>query len=53
MEGDLDLQEIPKLAALPKKRITKKKTIIVIMKKKDEEGEKAKKVGKIWADGEG
>jgi 5,10-methylene-tetrahydrofolate dehydrogenase/methenyl tetrahydrofolate cyclohydrolase len=53
MERDLDLQEIPKLAPLPKKRITKKKAIIVIMKKKDEEGEKAKKVGKIWADGEG
>ncbi len=53
VEGDLDLQEIPKLGPLPKQRITKKKTIIVIMKKKDEEGEKAKKVGKIWADGEG
>ncbi len=44
VEGDLDLQEIPKLAPLPKMRATKKKTIIVIMKEEDDEGEKSEKV---------
>jgi hypothetical protein len=53
VEGDLDLQEISKLAPLPKKRTTNKKGTIVIMKKKDEEGEKAENVGKKWVDGEG
>ncbi len=51
VEKDLDLQEILKLAPLPKKRATKKKTTIVTMKKEDEEGEKAEKAGKNWADG--
>ncbi len=49
VEGNLDLQEIPKSAPLPKKITTKRKAIIVTMKEEDEEGEKA---GKKWADGE-
>jgi 5'-3' exonuclease len=49
VEGDLDLQEISKLAPLPKKIATKKKTTIITMQDEDEEGEKA---GKNWADGE-
>jgi hypothetical protein len=49
MEGDLDLQEIHKLAPLPKKKVTKKKAIIITMKVESEEGEK---VRKIWANGE-
>jgi hypothetical protein len=49
VEGDLDLQKIPKLAPLPKKMTTKKKVIIVTMKEEDEEGGKA---GKNWVDGE-
>jgi hypothetical protein len=52
MEGDLDLQEIPKPTPLPKKRTTKKKAIIVTMKEEDEEGEEAENIGKNWADGE-
>jgi hypothetical protein len=52
MEGDLDLQEIPKPTPLPKKRATKKKAIIVTMKDEDEEGENAKKVWKNGANGE-
>jgi hypothetical protein len=46
----LDLQEIPKLAPLPKKRARKKK--VVTMKEDAEEGEKAKKAGKNCANGE-
>ncbi len=49
MERDLDLQEIPKPAPLPKNIITKKKATIVIMKEEDDEDEK---VGKNWEDGE-
>jgi hypothetical protein len=49
VEGDLDLQEILKLAPLPKKIATNKKVTIVTMKEEDEEGEKARK---NWADGE-
>ncbi len=49
VEGDLDLQEIFKLAPLPKKIATNKKVTIVTMKEEDEEGEK---VGKNWVDGE-
>ncbi len=52
VEGDLDLQEVPKPAPLPKKKTTKKKMVIVTMKEEDEEGEKAKKAGKICANGE-
>jgi hypothetical protein len=52
MERDLDLQEIPKPIPFPKKRTTKKKVVIIIMKKEDEEGEKAEKARKNWADGE-
>jgi hypothetical protein len=49
VEGDLDLQEILKLAPLPKKITINKKVTIVIVKEEDEEGEK---VGKKWAYGE-
>jgi hypothetical protein len=52
VERDLELQEIPKLAPLPKKRPTKKKVIIVTTKEEDEEGEKVEKAGKNWVDGE-
>jgi hypothetical protein len=41
-----------KLASLSKKIKLKNKAVIVIMKEEDEEGEKAEKVGKNWADGE-
>ncbi len=52
MEGDLDLQKVPKPAPLPKNRTTKKKVVIITMKEEDEEGEKAKKAGKNSANGE-
>jgi hypothetical protein len=48
VEGDLDLQEILKLAPLPKKIVIKKKVTIITMKEEDEEGEKVEKAGKIW-----
>jgi hypothetical protein len=47
VEGDLDLQKIPKPIPIPKKRTPRKK--VVIMKDEDEESEKAKK---NWVDGE-
>ncbi len=52
VEGDLELQEIPKLVPLPKERTTKKKEIIVTMKEEDEECDKVEKVGNNWANGE-
>jgi hypothetical protein len=52
VEGDLDLQEVPKPAPLPRKTATKKKVVIITMKEEDEEGEKAKKAGKNCANGE-
>ncbi len=52
VEGDLDLQEIPKLAPLSKKRTTNKKATIVTMEEEDEKGEKVEKAGKNWVDGE-
>ncbi len=39
VERDLNLQKIPKLTPLHKKRATKKKVAIVTMKEEDEEGE--------------
>jgi hypothetical protein len=47
----LDLQEIFKLAPLPKKRIIKK-VAMVTMKEEDEEGEKVEKAGKNSKNGE-
>jgi hypothetical protein len=46
VEGELDLQEIPKLVAIPKKIPPRKK--IIVMKDKDEKGEK---VGIFLVDG--
>ncbi len=48
----MDLQEILKLAPLPKKRVIKKKVAIVTMKEEDEEGEKVEKAGKNLKDDE-
>jgi hypothetical protein len=45
VEGDLDLQGIPKLVPIPKKKILRKK--VVVVKDKNEEGDKAKKIGWI------
>ncbi len=47
VERDLDLQEIPKLVPIPKKKAPRKK--VVVVKDNDEEGDK---VGKNWVDGE-
>jgi hypothetical protein len=52
VERALELQEIPKLAPLPKKRATKKKVTIVTTKEEDEEDEKVEKARKYWVDGE-
>jgi hypothetical protein len=47
VERDLDLQKIPKLVPIPKKKTPRKK--VVVVKDKDEKGNK---VGKNWVDGE-
>jgi hypothetical protein len=43
-EGDLDLQEIPKLVLIPKKRAALRKKVVVV-KDKNEEVDKTKKIG--------